>query len=322
MEITEALRKYAVENLNVAADAADDDIRKAVSDAITKGDLDLDTLKKLMTTKAAGAEARIAAMVDEQVKKAFDANLGPLNEKLDALGSLLKPAEGDDKADDPPADTKADDTPADDTPPLATKNGAPNPADTMTKAGTAGIDGAGAADGYNIRVKSVVEQFDDTRTAATWAKSSKEHLRNTMGDQQLKTATEGPGARPINMPTERSQAITGAWFRKMVAAAFRRLPVRGFARWWRRRFGVRADRFRIPIGCETSTRSSVIMPFTNASSWGRSTGMTAWTTPASGLIPMGKSSVTFSERRCWMMPLPQVRAAWKRCRLSSTTRPF
>jgi len=241
MKVTPELRKYAIDNLGVAADASDDDVRKVVGDAITKGTLTVDKLNELTTVKATEAENRLAGMIDDRVGKAVGEAVGEavtkavggLTEKLDAMVTTLeKPNDSQADSSATPSGDKAagtgdqTDSQATDPPPdTATPSAGPNPQKAFDAAAqAAGGDGASTDDGTpgGIRGKSIVEHFSDTRTAATWEKSIKDWNQKSFGHQRVQTGNDPQGLmRDLDMPTDRTKAIAGAWMKHMINRAFR-----------------------------------------------------------------------------------------------------
>lgn len=182
--ITPELRKHMVEKFSVAADASDEDIRKSVGDKIVAGELSLDTVKELTTPKASDAETKVASMIEASVQKA----LAGLN-----LGNS--------QAQQPAAPSAGN-----------------APAGTGAKAygSASGSDDAGSfnASYDQVRVKSVVEQFNHNPTTATWDKSSNQFLAKSFGGRDCASFIEGLPYN-LDMPTERSKAIAGAWMKHL-----------------------------------------------------------------------------------------------------------
>jgi HK97 family phage major capsid protein len=176
------------------AEATDDVVRKFAGEKIVSGELDGKDLADW--SKPVDGEARVRGMVAEEIAK----HLNPIAEQLTKLlgGNAGTPAGGNTD----PGQTETD-----------------LPGNDATKALIAGAGGGSSGmGGSQPNVKPVVDQFDDSRTAATWAKSSKPFLRAAFGTKQLHT---GHGGRALDMPTERKQAIAGAYFKHMIGRAHR-----------------------------------------------------------------------------------------------------
>lgn len=86
MNVTAALRKWAIENLGVKADASDADVKAAVFDALGNGKLTQEKFSELLKEKAATDAASIIA-------KAIADQLAPITAALGALGA--KPVSDD-----------------------------------------------------------------------------------------------------------------------------------------------------------------------------------------------------------------------------------
>jgi len=184
MKITLALKQYAQASLGVAADATDEVVTKAVSDAIANGTLEVSKFAEL--TKS----------VEPSAADAFKADI--LNSVKSMLSEFVKPAAA-------PAPIPA--APAG----LAQK--------TFAAAAMIGNDGASTDEAFNVRVKSAIEQYDDSRTAATYDKSSNPELAKAFGGKRLTSGVDGPESTghnyDLDMPTQRSKAIAGVWFKHL-----------------------------------------------------------------------------------------------------------
>lgn len=214
MKITPDLKSHMVEKFNLPADATEDVIRKAVSEKIVSGELSLDDVQRLTVAKATEAEQKIQGIVEAAIAKA-----------LAGAGLQVKGGDGASLPTDKAGALRQD---------AGNGNG--------TAAGSAGTAGTSAAqkgyamaanagtaatfesDGdFNVRVKSVVENFRDVKTAATWDKSNNEFLRKEFGGRSVNEFWSGAGVSgSVDMPTERSKAISGAWFKHLVNKAYRK----------------------------------------------------------------------------------------------------
>ena len=181
LTVTKNLRDYLEKHHSVSADLDENGVRNKVADLLVSGDLELSKLKELTAVQQSDSEVKLRSIIEDVVGKAIKPNLG---------GS--EGASGD-------TDTEH----------------------SGRKAyGMFGAGGGSEADTeeHRVRVKSVVEQFDDTKTALTYASSSNPFLRKSFGNRQLSTGDAGSGgpSRMLDAPTERTKAIAGAWLRWMV----------------------------------------------------------------------------------------------------------
>lgn len=197
LRITANLKTYMVQNHALAEDADEATTRKAVSDAIADGKLELSKLAELTKAEESDAEKKVRSLVRDE--------MSGLNGKLDKLFDMIGTKSGDG------AQTKAAAADASATAGVAQK--------AFAAAAAAQGDPAASADDARIRVKSVVEQFDDSRTAATWDKSGNIRNAKHLGGRSITENWENYGA--IDMPTRRSKALAGAWFKHMVNRAAR-----------------------------------------------------------------------------------------------------
>ena len=200
MKITAELKNYMVEHFGVAKDADEPTVKQAVLTAIGDDKLDMDKVKELQTAKATEAEAKVRGMINEA--------LNPINETLAKLAATLEQKSA--LAPETKADEKVD-------------TGEQTTAEKAFAAAALSDSDGASADHPNIRLKAVVEQFDDTRTAATWDKSPEEHIRKSFGYGRVMTGSESdPLSRGLDMPTQRKQAVAGAWMKLMINKAFQR----------------------------------------------------------------------------------------------------
>lgn len=220
LRVTPELKSYMIATFALAATATDDDVRKSVGEQIVAGKLELSKVSELTAVKASDAEIKLKGMIDASVAGAMV--------EIKSLLAANKPAEaaavGTAGAATAPAGEKAVTAPAG-----AASSTANLGAKAYAAAGMAGQASAGGQAGEfegsadHVRVKSVVEQFNDTRTAATWNKSANRYLSssNELASQQVTKFVESL-PYTVDMPTERSKAITGAWFKKRALDSMRR----------------------------------------------------------------------------------------------------
>lgn len=211
--ITARLREHLTKNFELESGKSEPEIRKFVAQKIETGELDLETVLEL--TKQTDAEVKVKSMIDDA--------MGPVTKSIGDLTELVKTMA-----------TKQEETPTPEPEkevPVATKDTGevtPKEGDGVSTAqkamGAAAMTmpenegGSGDTSG-NVRVKSPFEQFDDTKTAALWSKSAKiDNFRAAMGHEQI--ATKGEASMGLDMPTQRSKAITGVWFKWMVQRAY------------------------------------------------------------------------------------------------------
>jgi HK97 family phage major capsid protein len=185
IRVTPELKAHMVKSFGIAADASDEVVRKAIGEKIAAGELDLDTVQTLSTKAQNDAEARVKALAAEAVEAA----VGPMKKSFDDLMAMLK-VKGNDGA-------------------SAQSTG------SMSKAFAGASSVEFQATGSQVDVKSVAERFDDTRTAVTYDKSQNQHIAKAFAGKQVNSGI-GNGSYDLNMPTERSKAISGAWFKHLV----------------------------------------------------------------------------------------------------------
>lgn len=230
LNITAKLRKHLTEKFSLKADASDAEARELVMAKVMAGEFDTKTLADLTAAEATEAEGRVEAMVAKAMAPFAD----QFTKALAALGT--KPAT--------PAETEADvaakaaaaeATKAAERKELVTKMASLHgisEAEAEAKLATAGLGAKGyamAAAGGAVdpngdtfaRIKSVVERYDHTPTAALRRKGmgglTLGHDGRPLAENMPVTIDTGDGdnlsSRSLNMPTERSKAIAGAWIK-------------------------------------------------------------------------------------------------------------
>lgn len=189
MLVTKRLREFLAANCGLDDASADEAaVKKCVADAIVAGTITLDQVKEL--TDQSDAEKKVRGMIEE-------ANAPILKAIADLTAKLGEPAQQKAVINEP------------------AKTAAPSVAQKAMAMAAASMPADGGADEVRVRVKSVLEAFDDTRTAATYDKRAKDdYFRKSMGGQQL--AIPGEGGFALDMPTQRSKAIAGAWFKFLI----------------------------------------------------------------------------------------------------------
>jgi len=178
-KVTPELKAHMVKNFSVAEDAADDVVRKAVADAIAEGTLELNKVQELTAAKSANAETKIKDIVNEAIAEALKSFQAAAKTEVETVEKKAAP-------------------------------------EAKSGLGEKAYSNAGDDDADRIRVKSVIERFSDSRTAATWDKSKNELLAKRFGGRSITSHINGSGSGEIDMPTDRSKAIAGAWFKHRV----------------------------------------------------------------------------------------------------------
>lgn len=200
MKITLALKNHMVASHGVAADASDDVVKKAVADRLADGTLSFEKVHELTAAKAADAENRVRAMVAEEITKAF-AN-------PDVVGAIAKAFGGKPGTDGGAASLAAEKPAAD---------------SLQSKAFGAAARAPGEFDATydQVRVKSVAERFDSSTKAVTWDMSQNEFIAKSFGGRQVYSANPESGGYALNVPSQLSKAVCGAWFKHAVNKARR-----------------------------------------------------------------------------------------------------
>lgn len=232
INVTKALREHCVKNFELAADASDDDVKKLARTKFIDGELTGETLKELTvssTQKAAGE-------LGDSIATKIVGSLTPLFEKLtEAVGSKAAPEAGTKETpDEKPKTEKAKTEPGDDAEyekaysrfkeeleesfakklegiekKIGARGGDSNEVlDTDVTSYDVLSKGIGVEkDPVRLRVKSVIERFDNTKTAATY---TRKQWREAFRDQPITH-----NGQEVNKPTDLRKAMAAAWFKLM-----------------------------------------------------------------------------------------------------------
>lgn len=218
MEMTPQLKQFLVDNHGLSTDADDATAKSLLGELVATGGIDLDKVKELSQSPSGNVEQKVQGMIDSSISQHFATF-------KDEIKGMFPQSTGTDGANTKDGGQQTDAATGHASSQSNGKSvGNGQAAKTVEQAMTDAADGdAGSGEeDPHIRVKSVVEQFDDTRTAATYDKSSNDFLRKTMGGKRVNIG-EGIGmpSRYLDMPTERSKAVAGAWFKRMIGNAYR-----------------------------------------------------------------------------------------------------
>jgi HK97 family phage major capsid protein len=182
--VTPKLKSYMVETHGVAADATDEVVNKAIADLLLEGKLDVAKVKELTKADAEDAQVKVKSIIADELKSFKD-----------EMKSFFTEMKGE-------KEEKIEKT----TENLGEKLYESN----IAKEGKEGT----------VRVKSAVERYDDTRTAATWDKSVNPYLAKNYGGQPVASHIDGL-PYSVDMPTNRMKAIAGAVFKKKALDAMK-----------------------------------------------------------------------------------------------------
>lgn len=245
-EITKGLRKHLTEKFGLAADASDDTIRNLVSEKLMSEEMTIKTLRDLT---ASDATVKVKAMIAEEVGSQFTAFEDRFTKNIQTMLGI-KAAGSDGANTGTPSNPTGEITGQPSTTKAHDVTGTTSPASTAaatTPAGSKGMavmasaaSAAGTGEGLNggagggtatvdmIRVKSAVERYDDTRTAATYAQSGSDRMVKHFGNRRVSFGGGVHGniggdlaERYLDMPTDRQKAIAGVWLKHMIIKSCR-----------------------------------------------------------------------------------------------------
>ena len=209
MKVTNQLRDHMVKGFQMDAEATDAEVRSLVLEKMVSGDLEQDQLTELSSD---GSSSQLQGMINKSVTETLEGIFTKMG---------IKPQGGD-------GGSETGDT----SPDFKTKafsgsstiendgNGGENEESKITSADItksfiAGSTSIGEFSEHSIRVKSVVEGYDDTKTQLTYADSENPLVRKAYGSRPVMVG-EGVGQRSLDKPTDRQNAIAGAWMKHLV----------------------------------------------------------------------------------------------------------
>jgi HK97 family phage major capsid protein len=213
MKLTEALKKHMVEKFGVAANASDEDFRKAVSDKLGSGELSAVKFSELSADGGASPDPK--KLIQDSINEA----LSPLAKSIGDLVTAIKsgpggqptapviPAPPAPPIPAPPAGGKDDKV---DVAKLVQEGiaeaiksgqivapGAPSTNEFMVRVAQA------SSEAGRVRVKGAIEMYDGTKSAAVYGdKCPLAHLRG----QQARYLD-----RPVYHPSQQDKAVIGAF---------------------------------------------------------------------------------------------------------------
>ncbi len=212
MKITEALKKWIVDNCEaVKADATDDEFRKAAGDAMAHGKLSIEKYGEL------------TADPKEKAANEFGKKQDEILAGLDKLAGQLKPKEGDEadkEAKEKEAKEKAEKEAKEKADKEAKEKGTKTQPSMLAKmvariGGTP--DDPNDERDIDVRVKAAAEGYSDTKSAMTYpghTKSGKPHPK--AGKPVMDFSEDG---RQMDVPSNRDRAVIGAWSKYLCSVA-------------------------------------------------------------------------------------------------------
>jgi len=212
MKLTAKLKKWAVENCSVKATASDDEFRKAISDAIADGSLEVDEFKSLSTTKS-----------DEEANS-FQTLVKNFNDTVTELKDALK----EDAKKKPAKEEEAEGADSTEEEAEAAANVDGKSAKTVTKSvktiektAPSGLSkmisrlGVGSLEAdedgeksVEVRVKEAAESYSTTKSALTFPENTGKGRPHPFAGQR---AVDKATGRALETSSDLDQAIAGAW---------------------------------------------------------------------------------------------------------------
>lgn len=211
MNLTSALKDWLIVNCSVAEDATDEEFKQAAGTALAKGTLSVIKFTELSTEKevkqAVEAANKLDALLMTQTKlvdlmtSRFEAE--------DAAAAAQKTAND--------ARVAAEAAVTTDSKSIGTDDAQVVQPTKLAKlvAGIGGRPIETQGDTVDVRVKAVVERYDDTKTTLLYPEQTKGEKPHPMAGKPVKdfsdVFSEVGGGRMLNVPTDRDKAVVGAY---------------------------------------------------------------------------------------------------------------
>ena len=210
MKLTVALKNWAVENLSVAADAADDVFRKALAAALVEGTLTTEKHAELLVEKGASEANEFSKKLD-----ALADGLGKLTDFLakSAQTGRETPTGAKGGEDSGLLDLLAKSAEHDDDEPEGQKS--------TTTSGTKSLQ---------VRVKEAAEHYGTEKSALRYPQKTTKDGLHPLAGELVKDYTDGGDGRVLESASERDKAVAGAFSKFLVARILQKgLGGRAFA---------------------------------------------------------------------------------------------
>ncbi len=214
MNLTEALKKWLVDNGKAKADASDDEFRKTAAAALVDGSLDSTKLAELLADKKEVATAAKASDLSEQLKS-LTVGLGEAVTMMKQQASAGN--DGASLVDGPPPEPN----PAKKKEPEKKEPSAIAKMIVNIGAGLeAELTELGGRSHVDIRVKNATERYSDTKSAMVYPDRTTKGMQHPKAGRPVMDFDEGGGAiRAIDNPSELDMAVVGAWGKMLCATA-------------------------------------------------------------------------------------------------------
>lgn len=210
MRLTEALKKWAIEKLSVAATASDDEFKAALSKAIAGGTLTIEKYTELTTE--ADPRKELADIVTAANAPLADA----MSKMADAVTKLA--TKDPEPPADPPADPPAEPAPADPPAEAATLSAIEKAVqDALAKQqppDSSPLAAMTRALESKPRVKSPVEGYSSTKGAASYPDRTGRGARHMLAGQPVVAF-----GRNLDTLSECDHAVSGAWLKLLLGTS-------------------------------------------------------------------------------------------------------
>lgn len=194
MKLTKQFKQWLVDECGTAADASDDDFRKAAGEAFATGKLSPEKYAELTEDPATRQASEFNAKLDQMI-----AGIGKMAE-------MLSPKKEEKTAEKKPVIYTEEDIKASGV--ILAKMDAP---DLSKKVAAAGDDSP------NVRVKGAWEMYGTTKTALMYPTTDKRGVPHPMAGRPVLDYSER--GRPLDNPSELDRAVAGAWGQYLCSVA-------------------------------------------------------------------------------------------------------
>jgi HK97 family phage major capsid protein len=193
MNLTAKIKAWLIENSDVSEDASDDEFKSAAAAAIVSGDLSLDEFKSMSVDEEDEAASDFKSII-AGLKTSLDANTAA---KAAAPAKVVGPA-GEKKVVIDEPEVKEVHVPS-------------RMEKMLTSIGLQNLNSFDEDEGekaLNVRVKEAAEQYDTTKSAASYPMENNKGKKHPLAGQPMRDFDTG---RPMDDASERDKAVAGAW---------------------------------------------------------------------------------------------------------------
>ena len=228
MILTNRLKKWLIENAGVKANADDEAFRKAAGEAIAEGDLDVDVMVKLTSTKEDKEASELSDLLSgikdsiSDLKTVLSSDDEDEEEETPRKKSK-KPApvmddedeEEDEEEEEMPEKKAVKKTPA--------QKSQPSALEKMVGRLSVPLDDDDEEKSFDLRIKAVSESYNNqTKTALIYPTATEKGKPHPLAGRPVMDYSEPGKGRALDTLTDLDKAVAGSYAKFMVASAVRK----------------------------------------------------------------------------------------------------